>query len=130
VYGRFKRFKDWRGDLQDDPRSGRPSTSRNANRISNVREMSTRECLRAVRMMSAELNVNKEMVRQILHKDLWKKKICFKSFPHRLTDEQKQKRLTSYHGFIQSLQDNPNFFTAFPFLPSCKLLTKKGFSRC
>jgi transposase len=35
----FKRFKDGREDLQDNPRSGRPSTSRNADIIANVREM-------------------------------------------------------------------------------------------
>jgi transposase len=29
VFELFKRFKEEREDLQDDPRSGRPSTSRN-----------------------------------------------------------------------------------------------------
>jgi hypothetical protein len=43
VLERFKRFKDGRKDLQDDPRSGRPSTSRNADTIANVREMVTRD---------------------------------------------------------------------------------------
>jgi transposase len=36
-----KRFKDGREDLQDDSRSGRPSTSRNADTVVNVLEMST-----------------------------------------------------------------------------------------
>jgi hypothetical protein len=35
----FKRFKDGCADLQDDPRSGRPSTSRNAYKIANVRDV-------------------------------------------------------------------------------------------
>jgi hypothetical protein len=39
----FKRFKYGREDLQDDPRSGRPSTSRNADTIANVSEMVTRD---------------------------------------------------------------------------------------
>jgi transposase len=43
VFEWFKRFKDGREDLQDDPRSGRPSTSRNADTIANVREMVTRD---------------------------------------------------------------------------------------
>jgi hypothetical protein len=39
VFEWFKQFKDGHEDLQDDPRSGSPSTSRNAHTIANVREM-------------------------------------------------------------------------------------------
>jgi hypothetical protein len=39
VFKWFKPFKDGREDLQDDPRSGSLSTSRNADTISNVCEM-------------------------------------------------------------------------------------------
>jgi transposase len=45
VFEWLKLFKDGREDLQDDPRSGRPSTSRNADTITNVREMVTRDRL-------------------------------------------------------------------------------------
>jgi hypothetical protein len=50
----FKGFKDGSEDLQDDPRSGRLSTSLNADRIENVREMETRDHPWAVRMMADE----------------------------------------------------------------------------
>jgi transposase len=43
VFEWFKRFKDGREDLQDDPRCGRPLTSRNADTIANVRKMVTRD---------------------------------------------------------------------------------------
>jgi hypothetical protein len=39
--------------------------------------------------MSDELNMNKETIRQILHEDLGKGKICGKFVPHSITDEQK-----------------------------------------
>jgi transposase len=74
VFEWFKQFKDTREDLQDDPRRGHPSTSRNADTIANVREMVTRDRRLTLRMMSDELNINKEMIRQILHEDLWKRK--------------------------------------------------------
>jgi transposase len=89
VFEWFKRFRDGCEDLQDDPRSGRPSTSRNADTIKNVPEMVTRDRRLTLRIMSDELNINTEMIRQILHEDLWKKKICAKFVPHSLTDEQK-----------------------------------------
>jgi transposase len=41
VFEWFKRFKDGCEDLQDVPRSGRSSTSRNADTIANAREMLT-----------------------------------------------------------------------------------------
>jgi hypothetical protein len=41
VFECFKRFKDGHEDLQDDPRSGHPSTSQNADTVTNVREIVT-----------------------------------------------------------------------------------------
>jgi DNA-directed RNA polymerase sigma subunit (sigma70/sigma32) len=43
----------------------------------------------SLRMMANELNVNKETIRQIVHENLRKSKICAKFVPHRLTDEHK-----------------------------------------
>jgi hypothetical protein len=62
-----------------------------------------------LRMMSDELNVNKEIIHQILHEDLQKRKICAIFVPHSLTKEKKQRRLTSCQYFIQTCQDNSNF---------------------
>jgi hypothetical protein len=42
VFEWFERFRDGREDLQDDPSSGCPSTSLNADTITNVHEMVTR----------------------------------------------------------------------------------------
>jgi hypothetical protein len=39
VFEWFKRFKDGREYLQDDPRSERPTTSRNADTVANVGEI-------------------------------------------------------------------------------------------
>jgi hypothetical protein len=64
VFELFKRFKDGREDLQDDPRSRRPSASRNADAMANIREMAVRDHRWALRMMAAELNISKEPIRQ------------------------------------------------------------------
>jgi transposase len=109
VFGWFKRFKYGRQDLQDGPRSGRPSNPRNADKIANVLEMVTRDRRLTLRMMSDELNINKKTIRQILHEDLRKRKICVKFVPHSLTDEQKQRRLTSCQDFIRTCLGNPSF---------------------
>jgi hypothetical protein len=54
----FKRLKDGREDFQDEQEVGCPSTSRNADTITNVRETVTRDRRRALRMMTDELNIN------------------------------------------------------------------------
>jgi stress response protein YsnF len=51
-------------DLEDNRRSGRPSTSRNADTIANIREMMTRDRRCTLRMLSEELNINKETIHQ------------------------------------------------------------------
>jgi hypothetical protein len=66
-------------------------------------------------MMLDVSNINKETNRQILHEDLRNMDICAKFVPHRLTDEQKQRRLTSRQGFIQTCQDNPSLILHFFF---------------
>jgi hypothetical protein len=105
----FKGFKDGREGLQDDPRSGCPSTSRNADTIANVRKMVIRNCRWAIRKMAGELNINKKTIHQILHEDLRNREIRTKCVLHRLTGEQKQRRLPACQGFIQTRQDNPSF---------------------
>jgi hypothetical protein len=56
VFEWFKQFKDGREDIQDDPRSGRPSTFRNADTIANVREMVTLDRRLTLRIILDELN--------------------------------------------------------------------------
>jgi transposase len=70
----FKGFKYERENLQDNPRSGRPSPSRNADTITNVLEMVIWDLQWAPRMMLDELNISKKMIRPILRADLRKRK--------------------------------------------------------
>jgi hypothetical protein len=78
---------DGREDLQDDPKSERPSASRYVNAIANEREIVIREHCWAVRMMTVEVSSNKETIRQILHDDIVKKKIRVKFIPHSQTSK-------------------------------------------
>jgi transposase len=104
----FKRFRDGREDLQDGPNSGRPSNSRNADTIANVREMVTRGSRLTLRMMSDELNVNKGRFIKSSMK-IYGRGRSAQSSSHSLTDEQKHLRFTSCRDFIQTCQDNPSF---------------------
>jgi hypothetical protein len=80
-------------------------------------------------MMVDELNIIKETIRhQILCEDLRKRKICAKFVPHRLTDEQKQRRLTACQDVIQTCQDSPKFFDSIFLLRKVETALKgRGF---
>jgi hypothetical protein len=95
VFEWFKRFKYGSEGLQDDPRSGCPSTSQNADTITNICKMMAQDRRLTLIMMLDELNINKDTIHQVLHEDLWKRKICGKFVPPGLMDEQNQRRLTS-----------------------------------
>jgi hypothetical protein len=60
----LKWFKDGREDLQNDPRSRCPSTSRNSDTIANIHEAVTRGRRLAIRMMADELNISNDTIRQ------------------------------------------------------------------
>jgi hypothetical protein len=75
-------------------------------------------------MMADELSIDMEMIRRILHEDLLKRKICAKFVPHRLTEEQKQRRLTSCQGFVQTCQDNASFLYCIFIFPKVKTALK------
>jgi hypothetical protein len=62
VFEWFKQFKDGSGDLQEEPRTGHPSTSRDTNTIANIHENVTCDRPWALRMMADEFNISKETI--------------------------------------------------------------------
>lgn len=92
VYDWFKRFRDGKETTEDEPRSGRPSTSRTPDMIERVRNMLARDRRLTLRLMAEELSISKDTVRTIVRENLGKRKICSRFVPHMLTDDQKAKR--------------------------------------
>jgi transposase len=86
VFEWFKRFKDRREDLQDVLISGRPSTSRNADTIANLREMLIRDSRIDLRMMTDELDINKETFPKLFMK-IYGRGRCAQSSSHTHTHE-------------------------------------------
>jgi len=100
VYDWFKCFRDGKETTEDEPRSGRPSTSRTPDMIERVRQMLAQDRRVTSRLMAEELGISKDMVHTIVREDLGKCKICSRFVPHKLTDEQKAKRMETSGDFI------------------------------
>jgi len=59
--------------------------------------------------MAEELGISKGTVHNIAREDLCKRKICSRFVPHKLTDEQKAKRMETSGDFITMCDKDPSF---------------------
>ena len=88
-----KRFTSGREDVEDDPKSGQPSTTKTAGNIGKVNELVRSDRRLTLCMMAEELNINHESVCTILLEELHMRKVCAKIVPKLLSDDQKQHRV-------------------------------------
>ena len=93
VFESHRRLKEGREDVQDDPRIWQPKTQRTGVSVDRVRTLVRSGRRLGVRVITEELNVNRETVRQIVKEDLEMRKISSKMVLRILTHDQKKRRL-------------------------------------
>jgi len=81
VFKWFKAILEGRKSIKDEPRSGRPSTSKTDNNVEIVGALVRSDRLLTVRMIASELNLNHTTVHEILTQELAMKKLCAKFVP-------------------------------------------------
>ena len=79
--------------MKDNTRSGCPSTVRTDQNEESVRRLLTEDRCTTLQMIADRLNTGKETVRQIITKDLGKRKICARFVPHAFSTEQKKEHV-------------------------------------
>ena len=77
-----KRFKERCKDVEDDPRCGRPSSSRNETNVELVKKIVRGDRRLTVQLISDELGLNENNIWQIITEDLGMLKVCAKMIPH------------------------------------------------
>ena len=98
------RFKEGREDVEDDCRSGRPTTCRTNENVERARKKVRSDCRLTVIMITDELSMNNERVWRIIMKDLGMRKICVKMVPRLLNDEQKEHRVLVCQDILKRLE--------------------------
>ncbi|KAK8395421.1 hypothetical protein O3P69_006220 [Scylla paramamosain] len=108
VFEWCKRFKEGREDVEDDPRSGRPSTSRNEANVERVKQMVRDDRRLTVRKIADELGMNHNSVWKIITEDLGMRKVCAKMVPRLLNDDQKGRRMQVCQDILERLETEPD----------------------
>ena len=85
VFQWHRRFHEGREDVDDDPRAGRPATSKTEEIIQQVRQVVCGDRRLTVRIIADEVGINHNAVWEILTQDLGMRKICA-NLSHLLND--------------------------------------------
>ena len=111
IFEWHKRFREGREDVEDDPKSGRPTTSRTNENVERVREKVRSDRRLTVRMIADELSMNSERVWRIITEDLGMRKVCAKMVPRLPNDGQKENRVQVCQDILKQLEITPDLLS-------------------
>ena len=108
IFEWHRRFKEGREEVENDHRSGRPSTSKTDENVERVRQKVRNDRRLTVRMIAEELGMNSERVWRIITEDLGMRKICTKMVPRLRNEGQKEWRVQGCQDILELLETKPN----------------------
>jgi hypothetical protein len=109
----YKRFNDGRTFVEDDERSGRPSTSITPENIANVREASLAYRRRTIHNVCEVVGLPYGTVQRMLGANLNMRRISAKFVPRLLSDDRKAHRVSVWFGSWHYLWRLPVAFGGF-----------------
>jgi len=110
VYEWFPRFRNGELSLADQPRSGRPSTSRTDENIVIIRELILEDRRRTIDQLVDLSGVSWSSCQRNLSEELQMKRVAPKFVPHVLTADQKQSRVDACRELKEHLEIDPDLF--------------------
>jgi transposase len=105
----FNHFKDDRTLADSDQRSGRPSTSHNANVTENVCSLILEDCRLTVREIADEVGISTGSAHPIITEDLHMCRVVAKFVPKLLSQEQQQLCLKVAQDMLECANGDPEF---------------------
>jgi len=108
-YEWYQRFKSGRTSIEDDPKSGRPSSSTGDDHIEKVRSLICENRRLTSREVSKEVGICKSSCHTILTEKLKMHRVAAKFMPRLLTEEQKQNRVSVSQELLDRSNTDENF---------------------
>jgi len=105
----YQRFKSGRTSIEDDPKSGRPSTSMDDDHVEKVLALIRQNRRLTVREVAEEVGICKSSCHQILTDKLKMRRVAAKFVPRLLTDAQKENRVTVSQELFDRSNADENF---------------------
>jgi transposase len=106
VYDWFSRFKNGQEKLEDDQRSGRPSTSRTAEMIEKVRQLIQCDRRMTIVELEQEVGISHGSIHAILSDDLKMRHVSAKFVPRLLTTDQMECRMMVAGDLFEKSSEN------------------------
>ena len=110
VFRWYGRFCDGREDIEDGPRSGRPTEWPNDNNVEKISHLLLQNRHLSLRMLADEINTGKDTVRKIAVENLRKMKICSRFVLRSLTPKQQDRMIAACRNLIATADSDPDFF--------------------
>ena len=104
-------FKRGRKSIEDDPRSGRPSTATTTENIDRVHKMVMDDRRLTVRFIAETVGISQDRVHHILNNELEMTKVSARWVPRLLTPDQKRTRLGMSRENLEIFEADPDDFT-------------------
>jgi histone-lysine N-methyltransferase SETMAR len=109
VFEWHKLFREGRERVEDDDRSGRPSTSKTNENVSRVKNLLNSDRRMSIRMIADDLNIPQTQVFEIVTENLAMRKVCAKLVPRVLSEEQKATRKAICQDLLHNVNEDPDF---------------------
>jgi histone-lysine N-methyltransferase SETMAR len=107
----YKCFKDGQTSVDDDERSGRPSTSTTPENITKVREAVLADHRQTIHDVCEIVGLSYRTLQCILADNLNMRHISARFVPRLLSDDQKALRVSVCRELTQQARDDPNFIS-------------------
>jgi len=108
-YEWYQRFKSGRTSIEDDPKSGRASSSTGDDHIEKVRSVIRENRRLIIREVSEEVGIYKSTCHTILTEKMKMHRVAAKFVPRLLTEKQKQNRVSVSQELLDRSNTDENF---------------------
>ncbi len=104
-----KAFREGREDIEDEQRTGRPSTSHTLDSVAKVKAVLDSDQRLSVRLIADKVGLPKSIVYEIGTTELQMQKFFAKLVPKVFTDEQKENRVSVSREVLDHVRGDPDF---------------------